>query len=310
MSDKIHNIVIVGSGPAGLTASIYAARASLNPIVIAGKEQGGQLTTTPEIGNWPGAKDFPSGFDLMNDMLEHAKKLGVEVISDAVISSNFKGEIKELELGSGEILKTKTVVIATGATARYLGLESEEKYKGRGVSACATCDGFFYRGKDVAVIGGGSAAFIEAIFLGNLAKKVYLVHRRAGFRAEPIVIDRFNKLVEAGKAEYVLDATVDEVLGDGNVVNGVRLNVKGSKRDIPLQGIFVAIGHSPATAVFESVERDDVGYIKTGFERETQTSVKGVFAAGDCCDPTYRQAITSAGQGCKAALDAQHYLGL
>ncbi len=310
MSDEIKNLIIVGSGPAGLTAAIYASRASLNPVVISGKNQGGQLTTTPEIGNWPGAKDYPSGFELMDNMLQHAKQLGVEFIQDEVISSDFSSDIKELELGSGQRLKSRTVIIATGANARYLGLESEEQYKGKGVSACATCDGFFYRGKDVAVIGGGSAAFIEAIFLGNLAKKVYLIHRRSEFRAEKIVIDRFNKLVEEGKAEYVLDSRVTEVLGDGNKVTGIKVDTRGKESEIELQGLFVAIGHNPATAVFEDLERDETGYIKTGFGKETQTSVKGVFAAGDCADPVYRQAITSAGQGCKAALDAQHYLGL
>ncbi|MBO5565869.1 MAG: thioredoxin-disulfide reductase [Succinivibrio sp.] len=310
MSDTIHNVVIVGSGPAGLTAAIYASRASLNPVVITGRNQGGQLTTTPEIGNWPGAFQNPSGFELMDSMTKHAKNLNVEFLSDEVVSSDLEGEIKTLELSSGRKVKARTVIIATGANARYLGLESEEQYKGKGVSACATCDGFFYRGKDVAVVGGGSAAFVEAIFLGNLAKKVYLVHRRSEFRAEKIVIDRFNKLVEEGKAEYVLDARVTEIKGDGSVVTGVELDVKGEKRALDLQGVFVAIGHNPATAAFEGLKRDEVGYIETGFERETQTSIPGVFAAGDCADPVYRQAITSAGQGCKAALDAQHFLGL
>ncbi|MCR5535971.1 MAG: thioredoxin-disulfide reductase [Succinivibrio sp.] len=308
MTDKILNTVIIGSGPAGYAAAIYTARANLNPVLVSGPEVGGQLTTTPEIGNWPGAKDNPSGFDLMQTMMEHAKQLGTEMLSDTVVKTSLKGEVKELTLASGKVLKTKSVIIGTGAKARYLGIDSEEQYKGKGVSACATCDGFFFRKKTVAVIGGGSAAFIEALFLTNMCEKVYLVHRREGFRAEKVLIDRFDEQVKLGKAEYVLNATVDTILGDGNSVTGVKLKQKDQFIELPLNGLFVAIGHVPATEPFPELEKDDQGYLKTGFGTETQTSIEGVFAAGDCCDPVYRQAITSAGQGCKAALDVEHFL--
>lgn len=309
MSDDILNVVIIGSGPAGCTAAIYASRANLNPVLIAGPEVGGQLITTPEIGNWPGAHTNPAGIDLMQQLQEHAKSLDTKFIFDKVVKAKLKGDVKELTLGSGEVLKTKTVIISTGAQARYLGLESESLYKGKGVSACATCDGFFFRKKDVAVIGGGSSAFVEALFLTQFCNKVYLVHRRDGFRAEKVLVDKMRDLESTGKVEFVLNATVDEIVGDGNKVTGLKLNVQGETRTIDLQGIFVAIGHKPETALFaDELELDNEGFIEVNKGRATQTSIEGVFAAGDCADKVYRQAITSAGSGCQAALDVEHYL--
>ncbi len=308
MSESILDTVIIGSGPAGYAAAIYTARANLHPVLVAGPEVGGQLTTTPEIGNWPGAKDNPSGFDLMQSMQDHAKQLGTEILSDTVVKTSLKGKIKELTLASGKVLKCRTVIIGTGAKARYLGIPSEEQYKGKGVSACATCDGFFFRKKTVAVVGGGSAAFIEALFLTNMCEKVYLVHRREGFRAEKVLVDRFDEQVKQGKAEYVLNATVDTIVGDGNAVTALKVKQQDKIVELPLSGVFVAIGHVPATEVFPELDKDEQGYLKTGYGTETQTSIEGVYAAGDCSDPVYRQAITSAGQGCKAALDVEHFL--
>ncbi len=306
---EILNTLIIGSGPAGYTAAIYACRAQLEPVLVCGSEVGGQLTTTPEIENWPSRSDAPDGFSLMQDMSKHAEKLGTKFIYDEVVKTDLKNEIKEVYLSSGNVLKAKTVIIATGAKARYLGLESEAQYKGKGVSACATCDGFFFRGKDVAVVGGGSAAFIEALYLANLCSKVYLIHRRAEFRAEKVLIDRLKKLETEGKVEFVLNANVKEILGDGNLVNGVKVEVNGQDRDIALSGVFMAIGHEPSTKPFAGqIDLYDDGTVKTGFSTETSTSAPGVFAAGDCADRVYRQAITSAGQGCKAALDAEKYL--
>ncbi|MDD7021302.1 MAG: thioredoxin-disulfide reductase [Aeromonadales bacterium] len=310
MSDKVEKVVIIGSGPAGCTAAIYASRAGLEPVLVTGSDQGGQLTTTPEIANWPGESGTPSGFELMDKMQKHAKSLGTRFVSSEVKSSSLRGQVKELTLASGEVLKASAVIIATGAKPRYLGLESETHYKGHGVSACATCDGFFYRGKDVAVVGGGSAAFTEALFLCNICRKVYLVHRRDGFRAEKALVDKMRAAAASGKAELVLGAVVSEVEGDGNAVSGIKVALNdGSTREIPVSGVFMAIGHVPATAVFKGeVETDAEGYITTGHGFETATSAEGVFAAGDCADRIYRQAITSAGQGCKAALDAERYL--
>ena len=306
---EILNTLIIGSGPAGYTAAIYACRAQLEPVLVCGPEVGGQLTTTPEIENWPSRSDAPDGFSLMQDMSKHAEKLGTRFIFDEVVKTDFSKEVKEVFLSSGTVLKAKTVIIATGAKARYLGLESETKYKGKGVSACATCDGFFFRGKEVAVVGGGSAAFIEALYLANLCSKVYLIHRRSEFRAEKVLVDRLRKLETEGKVEFVLNANVKEILGDGNLVNGVKVEVNGQDRNIVLSGVFMAIGHEPSTKPFEGqIELYDEGTVKTGFSTETSTSVPGVFAAGDCADRVYRQAITSAGQGCKAALDAEKYL--
>lgn len=306
---EILNTLIIGSGPAGYTAAIYACRAQLEPVLVCGSEVGGQLTTTPEIENWPSRFDSPDGFSLMQDMSKHAEKLGTKFIYDEVVKTDFSKNVKEVYLSSGTVLKAKTVIIATGAKARYLGLESETKYKGKGVSACATCDGFFFRGKEVAVVGGGSAAFIEALYLANLCSKVYLIHRRAEFRAEKVLVDRLRKLEIEGKVEFVLNANIKEILGDGNLVNGVRVESNGQNRDIALSGVFMAIGHEPSTKPFAGqIELYDDGTVKTGFTSETSTSVAGVFAAGDCADRVYRQAITSAGQGCKAALDAEKYL--
>ncbi len=307
--DKIANIVVIGSGPAACTAAIYAARASLEPIMVKGFEEGGQLTTTPEVGNWPGVTGDPSGFDIMQNMLKHVNDLNVKTISDVVVEADLKGEVKTLKLSGGEELKTKAVIIATGARARYLGIESEAKFKGRGISACATCDGMFFRNKDVAVIGGGSVAFIEALFLSNLCKKVYLIHRREGFRAEQVLVERVNEKVKEGKMELILNATVDEYLGD-DLINGIMLDIKGEKRKIDLNGVFVAIGHSPATDIFKGqIDLDEKGYIVTNRCKTpvTATSCPGVFAAGDCSFPEYHQAIVAAGQGCQAALDAEQY---
>lgn len=306
---EILNTLIIGSGPAGYTAAIYASRAQLEPVLVCGSEVGGQLTTTPEIENWPSRSDAPDGFSLMQDMSKHAEKLGTKFIYDEVVKTDFSKDVKEVCLSSGTVLKAKTVIIATGAKARYLGLESEAKYKGKGVSACATCDGFFFRGKEVAVVGGGSAAFIEALYLANLCSKVYLIHRRSEFRAEKVLVDRLRKLETEGKVEFVLNANVKEILGDGNLVNGVRVGSNGQDTSIPLSGVFMAIGHEPSTKPFAGqIELYEDGTVKTGFTSETSTSVPGVFAAGDCADRVYRQAITSAGQGCKAALDAEEYL--
>lgn len=306
---EILNTLIIGSGPAGYTAAIYACRAQLDPVLVCGSEVGGQLTITPEIENWPSRFDAPDGFSLMQDMSKHAEKLGTKFIYDEVVKTDFSKNVKEVYLSSGTVLKAKTVIIATGAKARYLGLESETKYKGKGVSACATCDGFFFRGKEVAVVGGGSAAFIEALYLANLCSKVYLIHRRAEFRAEKVLVDRLRKLEIEGKVEFVLNVNIKEILGDGNLVNGVMVESNGQNRTIPLSGVFMAIGHEPSTKPFAGqIELYDDGTVKTGFTSETSTSVAGVFAAGDCADRVYRQAITSAGQGCKAALDAEKYL--
>jgi len=308
MTQEVLNTVIIGSGPAGWTAAIYACRSGLSPVLVSGPEVGGQLTTTPEIGNWPGRKDAPDGFSLMQTLQEHAVSLGTKMLSDTVTKVDFSQEIKELTLSSGDVLKTKTVIIATGAKARYLGLPSEEIYKGKGISACATCDGFFFRNKEVAVVGGGSAAFVEALYLTNMCKKVYLIHRREGFRSEKVMVDKLRSMVDSGKVEFILNAQITEFKGDGNKLSGVELDVKGEKKELALDGVFVAIGHAPATSIFEGQLELDNGYIKTGFGSDTATSVKGVFAAGDCADMVYRQAITSAGEGCKAALDAEKYL--
>ena len=308
MTQDVLNTVIIGSGPAGWTAAIYACRSGLSPVLVSGPEPGGQLTTTPEIGNWPGRKDAPDGFSLMQTLQEHAVSLGTKMLSDTVVKVDFSGNIKELTLSSGEVLKSKTVIIATGAKAKYLGIPSEENYKGRGISACATCDGFFFRNKVVAVVGGGSAAFVEALYLTNMCKKVYLIHRREGFRSEKVMVDKLRSMVDSGKVEFILNAQITEFKGDGSKLTGVELDVKGEKKDLALDGVFVAIGHAPATSVFEGQIELEEGYIKTGFGTATSTSAKGVFAAGDCTDRVYRQAITSAGEGCKAALDAEKYL--
>lgn len=307
---QIEKVVIIGSGPAACTAAIYAARAQLDPIMILGPEEGGQLTTTPEVGNWPGAVGDPSGFDLMQNMLKHVKALNVRTIRASVKSVDFSEEVKILDLGSKGTLESYAVIIATGAQARYLGLENEDQFKGRGVSACATCDGFFFRNKTVAVIGGGSVAFIEALFLSNLCQKVYIIHRREGYRAEQVLVDRVNELVSKGKIELRLNTHVTAYHGDERLTS-IDLDVKGQKENLPLDGVFVAIGHTPSTEIFRGqVELDDHGYIVTHPEMvpATATSCPGVFAAGDCSFPYYHQAIVAAGTGCKAALDAEGYV--
>lgn len=310
MVEEISKVVIIGSGPAACTAAIYAARAQLDPIMVKGFEEGGQLTTTPEVGNWPGALGDPSGFDIMQNMIKHVEALEVKTISDVVVETDLSGGVKRLKLSGGQELLTRAVIVATGARARYLGIDSEPKFKGKGISACATCDGMFFRNKDVAVIGGGSVAFIEALFLSNLCNKVYLIHRREGFRAEQILVERVNEKVKQGKMELILNAKVTEYLGDG-LLNGIMLDVKGESRKVDLNGVFVAIGHSPATDFLKGqVELDDKGYIVTNKSKTpvTATSVPGVFAAGDCSFPEYHQAVVAAGQGCQAALDAEQYL--
>lgn len=310
MVEEISKVVIIGSGPAACTAAIYAARAQLDPIMVKGFEEGGQLTTTPEVGNWPGALGDPSGFDIMQNMIKHVEALEVKTISDVVVETDLSGGVKRLKLSGGQELFTRAVIVATGARARYLGIDSEPKFKGKGISACATCDGMFFRNKDVAVIGGGSVAFIEALFLSNLCNKVYLIHRREGFRAEQILVERVNEKVKQGKMELILNAKVTECLGDG-LLNGIMLDVKGESRKVDLNGVFVAIGHSPATDFLKGqVELDDKGYIVTNKCKTpvTATSVPGVFAAGDCSFPEYHQAVVAAGQGCQAALDAEQYL--
>lgn len=310
MVEEISKVVIIGSGPAACTAAIYAARAQLDPIMVKGFEEGGQLTTTPEVGNWPGALGDPSGFDIMQNMIKHVEALEVKTISDVVVETDLSGGVKRLKLSGGQELFTRAVIVATGARARYLGIDSEPKFKGKGISACATCDGMFFRNKDVAVIGGGSVAFIEALFLSNLCNKVYLIHRREGFRAEQILVERVNEKVKQGKMELILNAKVTEYLGDG-LLNGIMLDVKGESRKVDLNGVFVAIGHSPATDFLKGqVELDEKGYIVTNKCKTpvTATSVPGVFAAGDCSFPEYHQAVVAAGQGCQAALDAEQYL--
>jgi thioredoxin reductase (NADPH) len=313
MSTPRHcRLLILGSGPAGWTAAVYAARANLKPVVLTGIQPGGQLTTTTEVDNWPGDAHGLMGPDLMARMQAHAERFDTEVIFDHVHSADLSQRPFRLKGDNGEYT-CDALVIATGATAKYLGLESEEKYKGRGVSACATCDGFFYRDQDVAVIGGGNTAVEEALYLSNIARKVYLVHRRDTLRAEKIMQDKLFAKIEAGRIEPVWHHTVDEVLGDDNGVTGMRLKSvqDGGTREIAVHGFFVAIGHTPNTTLFEGQLAMNNGYIeiRTGLSGgATETSVKGVFAAGDVADQVYRQAITSAGFGCMAALDAEKFL--
>ncbi|OOF67586.1 thioredoxin-disulfide reductase [Rodentibacter caecimuris] len=313
MSEIKHcRLLILGSGPAGYTAAIYAARANLNPVLVTGLQQGGQLTTTTEIENWPGDFGETTGPELMQRMLQHAEKFSTEIIFDHINRVDLSSRPFKL-YGDIQTFSCDTLIIATGASARYIGLPSEEKYKGRGVSACATCDGFFYRNKPVAVIGGGNTAVEEALYLANLASEVHLVHRRDSFRAEKILVDRLYKKVEEGKIILHTDRTLQEVLGNETGVTGIRLQDTHSKKeeDINLDGLFVAIGHAPNTEIFQGQLELNNGYIvvKSGLEgNATLTSVEGVFAAGDVMDHNYRQAITSAGTGCMAALDAERYL--
>ena len=305
-------VLILGSGPAGYTAAVYAARANLKPVLITGMAQGGQLMTTTEVDNWPADADGVQGPDLMTRFEKHAARFGTELIFDHIHTVKLGERPLRLIGDSGEYT-CDALIIATGASARYLGLPSEQAFMGKGVSACATCDGFFYRNQPVAVIGGGNTAVEEALYLTNIASKVTLVHRRDKLRAEPIMIDKLMEKAASGKVDLRWFSELDEVLGDNTGVTGIRLRDKrdGSTADITLQGVFVAIGHTPNTGIFEGQLDMAGGYIRTrgGLEGfATATSVPGVFAAGDVQDHVYRQAITSAGTGCMAALDAQRYL--
>jgi len=312
MSSQHAKVIILGSGPAGYTAAIYAARANLQPLLITGIAQGGQLMTTTEVDNWPADVHGVQGPELMQRFQEHAERFNTQIVFDHINQVDFSKRPFTLTGDSGQYT-CDSLVIATGASARYLGLPSEEAFMGKGVSACATCDGFFYRGEICCVIGGGNTAVEEALYLSNIARKVYLVHRRDKFRAEPILIDKVMQKVAEGKIELKVFNTLDEVLGDATGVTGIRIKDTrtGATEDVTLKGCFIAIGHSPNTGIFQGQLEMKDGYIVTrsgnnGFA--TQTSVPGVFAAGDVQDHIYRQAITSAGTGCMAALDAQRFL--
>jgi thioredoxin reductase (NADPH) len=306
------SLLILGSGPAGWTAAVYAARANLKPVVVTGLHMGGQLMTTTEVDNWPGDAHGLMGPDLMARMQAHAERFETETIFDHIHTADLSQRPFRLKGDNGEY-SCDALVIATGATAKYLGLPSEDKFKGRGVSACATCDGFFFKDQDVAVVGGGNTAVEEALYLSNIARKVYLVHRRDTLRAEKIMQDKLQARIQAGKIEPVWHHVVDEVLGDEAGVTGLRVKsaLDGSNRDLAIHGLFVAIGHTPNTSLFEGQLAMNNGYleIKSGLAGgATETSVQGVFAAGDVADQHYRQAITSAGFGCMAALDAERFL--
>ncbi|KGM52212.1 thioredoxin reductase [Lysobacter concretionis Ko07 = DSM 16239] len=311
---KHARLIILGSGPAGWTSAVYAARANLKPLLITGMQMGGQLMTTTDVDNWPGDAHGLQGPDLMTRMQAHAERFDTEVVFDHIHSADLSQRPFRLAGDSGEYT-CDALVIATGASAKYLGIESETKYMGKGVSACATCDGFFYKEQEVAVIGGGNTAVEEALYLSNIARKVYLVHRRDSLRAEKILQDKLFAKAQTGKIELVWDHSVDEVLGDDTGVTGMRLrSTKDDRtREIAVNGFFVAIGHTPNTSLFEGQLDMKGGYlqIKSGLDgNATQTSVRGVFAAGDVADQVYRQAITSAGFGCMAALDAEKFLDL
>ncbi|ULF81447.1 thioredoxin-disulfide reductase [Vibrio alginolyticus] len=313
MSDVKHcKLLILGSGPAGYTAAVYAARANLNPVLVTGMQQGGQLTTTTEVENWPGDAEGLTGPALMDRMKEHAERFETEIVFDHINEVELSQRPFRLKGDSGEYT-CDALIISTGASAKYLGLESEEAFKGRGVSACATCDGFFYRNQKVAVVGGGNTAVEEALYLSNIASEVHLVHRRDSFRAEKILVKRLMDKVESGNIVLHTDRTLDEVLGDDMGVTGVRIKDvnSGATEDIDVMGAFIAIGHQPNTQIFEGQVDMKDGYIivQSGLEgNATQTSIEGVFAAGDVMDHNYRQAITSAGTGCMAALDAERFL--
>ncbi|MFO1279372.1 MAG: thioredoxin-disulfide reductase [Burkholderiaceae bacterium] len=313
MSNNQHaKVLILGSGPAGYTAAVYAARANLNPVLITGIAQGGQLMTTTEVDNWPADVHGVQGPDLMQRFLEHAERFKTQVVFDHINAVDFSRRPFTLTGDSGTYT-CDSLIIATGASAKYLGLPSETAFMGRGVSGCATCDGFFYRDQVCCVVGGGNTAVEEALYLSNIASRVYLVHRRDKFRAEPIMVDKLMEKVAAGKIVLKTNQTLDEVLGDASGVTGIRLRSvrDGSTEDLELKGCFIAIGHAPNTDIFQGQLAMENGYIVTqgglkGFA--TQTSVPGIFAAGDVQDHVYRQAITSAGTGCMAALDAQRFL--
>ena len=312
MSEVRHSrVLILGSGPAGYSAAVYAARANLKPLLITGMQAGGQLTTTTEVDNWPGDPEGLTGPALMQRMQEHAERFETEIIFDHIHTAQLQSKPFTL-IGDSGTYTCDALIIATGASARYLGLPSEEEFMGKGVSACATCDGFFYRNREVAVVGGGNTAVEEALYLSNIASKVTLVHRRETFRSEKILQDKLHARVAEGKIELALNAQVDEVLGNAMGVTGVRLlNNDGSTREITVDGLFVAIGHTPNTGLFEGQLELKDGYMVVNGGREgnaTATSIAGVFAAGDVADNVYRQAITSAGAGCMAALDVEKYL--
>ena len=312
MATQHANVIILGSGPAGYTAAVYAARANLKPMLITGMAQGGQLMTTTDVDNWPADPNGVQGPELMQRFLEHAERFDTQMVFDHINAVSLGERPFKLQGDSGSYT-CDALIVATGASAKYLGLPSEEAFMGKGVSACATCDGFFYRGEDVCVIGGGNTAVEEALYLSNIARKVTLVHRRDKFRAEPILVDKLMEKVAAGKIELKTFHVLDEVLGDASGVTGIRIRQvdSGKTEDITLKGCFIAIGHAPNTEVFTGQLDMQGGYISTrggsqGFA--TQTSVPGVFAAGDVQDHIYRQALTSAGTGCMAALDAERYL--
>lgn len=304
-------VIILGSGPAGYSAAVYVARANLKPLLITGIQAGGQLTTTTEVDNWPGDPHGLTGPALMQRMQEHAERFETEIVFDHINAVDLAGKPFTL-VGDSGTYSCDALIIATGASARYLGLPSEEAFMGRGVSACATCDGFFYRGREVAVVGGGNTAVEEALYLANIASKVTLIHRRETFRAEKILQDKLRARIAEGKIELQLNAEVDEVLGDASGVTGVRLKqYGGAYRELKVDGLFVAIGHTPNTSLFEGQLALKDGYLVVNGGREgnaTATTVAGVFAAGDVADSVYRQAITSAGAGCMAALDVERYL--
>lgn len=312
MSAKHHKLIILGSGPAGYTAAIYAARANLNPVIITGMEQGGQLMTTTDVENWPAeVNGAVQGPDLMQRFLDHSTKFGTEVIFDQINTAQLATKPFKLIGDMGEYT-CDALIIATGASAKYLGLPSEEKFMGRGVSGCATCDGFFYKNQEVAVVGGGNTAVEEALYLAHICSKVTLIHRRDTFRSEKILIDRLMNKVKEGKIVLKTNATLDEILGDDKGVNSVRINLNaGGSETFDVAGVFIAIGHKPNSDIFIDQLELDHGYIVTNSGRAgnaTATSIPGVFAAGDIQDMIYKQAVTSAGTGCMAALDAEQYL--
>jgi len=313
MSESKHcRLLILGSGPAGYSAAVYAARANLNPVVVTGMEMGGQLTTTTDVDNWPGDNEGVQGPELMERMKAHAERFGTEIIFDHIHTTDLSQRPFKLS-GDSHEYTCDALIIATGASAKYLGMESEEAFKGKGVSACATCDGFFYRGQNVAVIGGGNTAVEEALYLANIADHVTVVHRRDQFRSEKILSDRLIERAEKGNVTIEWNHTLDEVLGDNTGVTGIRIKSTqdDSTKEVDVAGVFIAIGHSPNTAIFEGQLDMSNGYIgvKSGLQgNATATSVPGVFAAGDVADQVYKQAVTSAGAGCMAALDAEKFL--
>ena len=312
MSSKHHKLIILGSGPAGYTAAVYAARANLNPVIITGLEQGGQLMTTTEVDNWPADADGVQGPELMARFLAHAERFGTEIVFDHIHTAQLQQRPFKLIGDAGEYT-CDALIVATGASAKYLGLPSEETFAGRGVSACATCDGFFYKKQDVAVVGGGNTAVEEALYLANIANTVTLIHRRDSFRAEKIMVDKLMQRVEEGKIILKLNSNLEEVLGDEGGVTGARLKRNdGTTEDIAVKGVFIAIGHKPNTDIFKGqLDMDETGYLKTKGgtgDNVGATNIEGVWAAGDVKDHTYRQAITSAASGCQAALDAERWL--